>query len=242
MKNLIPKNMKNNSLIIWKKISIVDFLIFLVLFLFLSSIIIFLIPIAELFKILLVIFGGIIILPLFFTNQAGYKIWYLFFLFLVHLFKNKKYETHNDVKHNTLTLIPEVEVKDYFIKLSELKNKRYLAIFQIKGSDIFLLNEEERELKFKRLQEIFKLIDFPFSIMKIDEPIDFQPQIAYYEKLLAENENDYQNKIINYVLYKQKERHLFAMIANLEEILPFSGSQNLTKKIFILLLRVKKKI
>lgn len=231
MKNLIPKSINKSKLIIWRNISLVDILIILAWFA-LSGMFAFGLPLNNWQKILANFLLAIFALPLIMRVQNGLKGWNAMFLLFKHWSMPKKYKRNS--RNDTSLLVPyDKVVGEYFIQTQKINGKKNLVgCLSISGFDITLLSSEEQELRIKDLQDVLKFSNFPFTLLKLEKPLEFKNTIKYYQEQLTKLTKFYQNKELTEDAFKVRIKQIQSMIKVLEKDLVTTSEGIKTKKYF----------
>lgn len=86
------------------------------------------------------------------------------------------------------------------LKISKIKkiennvitfSNKVAVVYRIEAVDIYLTNQQERNIPIYKLSNIFKTIDIDFEICKIQIPYEFNEQIKNIDNLVEQEKTDF---------------------------------------------------
>jgi conjugal transfer ATP-binding protein TraC len=252
MNFLIPKSIKSVKLQIWRNFGLWDLFIIsfnlTIVFLILNNF-----NLSFFTRIIIIFLSFLLSFPLtiaWLPRKKGWEVLGLIFIFYLQRKKSKK-------NANLLNFKPFKKIINYYTLLFRGKQKTYFSGLEISGFDIFLLKENEVNLKINELSNIFRLISIDFSLIKIKRPIDLKSSDFFYKSKIDEikNNKDLNKKnksrldqlngmlnvnqdIVSNKFIKQSSFYLFFYSSDLTKLK--NDCDEFEKKIFSLGLKVKK--
>ena len=220
MRLLMPKPFRKNKLTIFKRFTLIDFLVFLLL-IAVDFLLVAFLPISGMWKIILMIplLIPIIILILYNTKHdcrnyvlifRWFKSWSYVKKFTKKPIENKQDEKSKSKKigngyTDNLVAIEKIEYEpNSGIAIAKTKSLSsgvvgYFSAFKINGLDISNYSDEEREIDYDSLAGIFKQTTFRISLVKISKIYNLQENQSYLENKI----NDIQGEDEESMLMKE---------------------------------------
>jgi len=185
MNNLIPKSLSKQAGIIYKKITWMDIILFILYLFFSIGISYGLIFISLLARFIFFIVIFILLLLTLQTNKKNNKKYYQnFYYFLKYKISSKK------IKNSKLFKIYNTNSKN-IISYKKDQKEYFIKCIKLDGIDITVLNTAEQEIKFTLLRELLNSTKIQFTFLKINNDNDFLLQIN--ELKFKQNKTDDNN-------------------------------------------------
>ena len=180
------KKLADKTLTIWKNFTVFDLIILLVIFTISLVISMFTNNFNWKFKIaIFLIFFSSTFWILLNSRKHNCRFYVLAFRAIKHWIGVKKYK--KDTKNTTAHLIPYQEIINNNIVVTRKNNFgifSHFCIIQIKGFNVFVNSEQDRENEFNRFTNLLNSIEDKISIVKTSSSIDLSENIKQIDKNL----------------------------------------------------------
>ncbi|QJB71123.1 Mbov_0397 family ICE element conjugal transfer ATPase [Mycoplasma sp. 1654_15] len=210
---LQPKSIKKNKIHIFKNFYFSDLIVSFLIFVISISLGWFVVPASVPYRdlisigVIIVLFSLLAIL-LIFVPTWNMRIWQFLIYFLKYLLENKKYKFNSPSANTSKINIYKSIEKNGIIKLK--KKNLLLKVIEFDGKNIWIQNQNERQIFLNSFVSILNILDFKISFVKTNKNFNYETNIESLNKQIEDLiqhkdvKNEDYNAFYNY-LYKSWE-------------------------------------